>query len=76
MESTIFNPAQLKLINLVSVLNTPEELSGLQKVISDYLSQQLEGEINKLWDEGELSEEKLESFRSLHERTVYTKKQL
>ena len=76
MESTVFNPAQLKLINLVSVLNTPEELSGLQKVISDYLSQQLEGEINKLWDEGELSEEKVESFRSLHERTAYTKKQL
>ena len=76
MEATVFNPAQLKLINLVSVLNTPEELRGLQKVISDYLSQQLEGEINKLWENGGLSEEKIESFRSLHERTAYTKKQL
>ena len=49
MSATVFNPAQLKLINLVSVLNTPEELNGLQEVISDYLAKQLEGEINTLW---------------------------
>lgn len=76
MEATVFNPAQLKLINLVSVLNTPEELNGLQKVISDYLAKQLDSEISKLWEDGTLTEEKVESFRHLHERTPYTKKQL
>lgn len=76
MEATVFNPAQLKLINLVSVLNTPEELNGLQKVISDYLAKQLEGEINNLWEDGTLTDEKVENFRQLHERTPYTKKQI
>ncbi|MBR2360274.1 MAG: dephospho-CoA kinase [Bacteroidaceae bacterium] len=76
MEATVFNPAQLKLINLVSVLNTPEELNGLQKVISDYLAKQLEGEINNLWEDGTLTDEKVENFRQLHERTPYTKKHI
>ncbi len=76
MEATVFNPAQLKLINLVSVLNTPDELRGLQKVISDYLAKQLDSEINKLWEDGTLTAEKVESFRYLHERTPYTKRQL
>ena len=76
MVATVFNPAQLKLINLVSVLNTPDELSGLQKVISDYLAKQLDCGINKLWEDGTLTEEKVESFRHLHERTPYTKRQL
>ena len=76
MSATVFNPAQLKLINLVSVLNTPEELNGLQEVISDYLAKQLEGEINTLWEEGTLTEEKVEQFKHLHERTPYSKKQL
>lgn len=75
MEATVFNPAQLKLINLVSVLNTPDELRGLQKVISDYLATQLDSEINRLWEDGTLTEEKVESFRHLHERTPYTKRQ-
>ena len=76
MSATVFNPAQLKLINLVSVLNTPEELNGLQEVISDYLAKQLEGEINTLWEEGTLTEEKVEQFKYLHERTPYSKKRL
>ena len=73
---TIFSAAQLKMLDLVAVLKTPEELDGLQKVISDYLAKQLHGEIDRLWEEGDLTEEKVEGFRTLHERTPYKKQQI
>lgn len=44
------------------------------KTITDYLESQLQGELDKLWADGILNEEKVESFRTLHERTPYNKK--
>lgn len=46
---------------------------GLRKVITDYLSSQLQGELDRLWDNGTLSDKKIEALRSLHERTPYHK---
>ena len=71
---TVFNAAQLKI--MMAKLKTKEEIDGLQQVVSDYLAKLLHGEIDRLWEEGELSEEKVESFRTLHERTHYNKQQL
>lgn len=70
---TVLNEAQLQLLDLVSIMNTKEELEGLRKVITDYLSSQLQGELDRLWDNGTLSDKKIEGFRSLHERTPYHK---
>ena len=46
------------------------------KTITDYLGAQLKGELDRLWADGTLNEEKVESFRTLHERTPYHKKVL
>lgn len=69
----VLNEAQLQLLELVSVMNTKEELDGLHKVITDYLKSQLQDEMDKLWTDGTLTNEKVESFRTLHERTPYHK---
>lgn len=73
VKRTILNEAQLQLLDLVSVMNSKEELEGLRKVITDYLASQLQGELNRLWDDGTLNDEKVEGFRNLHERTPYRK---
>lgn len=70
---TILNEAQIELLDLVSIINSKEELEGLRKVIMDYLASQLKGEIDRLWDNGTLNDQKVESFRTLHERTPYNK---
>lgn len=70
---TVLNEAQLQLLDLVSIMNTKEEVEGLRKVILDYLSSQLQGELDRLWDNGTLNAQKVESFRSLHDRTPYHK---
>lgn len=72
-KATILNEAQLELLDLVSVMDSKEEIEGLRKVITDYLGAQLKEELDRLWADGTLNEEKVKSFRTLHERTPYHK---
>jgi hypothetical protein len=71
MTQTVFNNAQLEILNLMAYAKSSETLSDLKQVISDFFAQKVEDEVNLLWQNGELSEEKVESFRTLHERTPY-----
>lgn len=45
----------------------------MKKVISDYFVQMADAELDRMWNEGTLNEERIESFRHLHERTPYDK---
>ncbi len=71
MRTTVFNQAQMQLLDMMSFVRTPEMLAQLNQVISDYFAQQAQDEIDRLWQTGELNEQKVESFRYLHERTPY-----
>ena len=44
------------------------------KTTTDFMGAQLKKELDRLWTDGTLNEEKVESFRTLHERTPYHKK--
>ena len=70
-QTATFNQAQMQLLDMMSFVKTPEALSDLNKVISDYFARKADEEMNKLWDEGFLNDEKIEQFRHLHERTPY-----
>ena len=65
--------AQLQILDMLSFIKTPEALLDLNKVISDYFVQMADAELDRMWDEGTLNEERIESFRHLHERTLYNK---
>ena len=71
MEATVFNPAQMQLLEMMSFVNTPETLMQLKQVISDFFAKQAQEEIDRFWANGTLTEQKVESFRNLHERTPY-----
>ena len=71
MASTVLNEAQLELLRMMSVFNTPEAVADLKQAISNFFAQKAEEEIDKLWENGTLTEAKVEGFRSLHERTAY-----
>ena len=73
MATTVFNDAQLEVLRMMSVFNTPEAVKDLKQSISNYFAQKAEAEIDQLWSDGILTEGKVESFRSLHERTPYNK---
>ena len=67
------NPAQMQILDMMSFVKTPEALRDLNRVISDYFVQKADAEMNRMWDEGALDEDRIESFRQLHERTPYNK---
>ena len=64
---------QLQILDMLSFIKTPEALQDLNKVISDYFVQMADAELDRMWNEGTLNEERIESFRYLHERTPYNK---
>ena len=71
MEATVFNPAQLQLLEMMSFVKSEKALDELRQIISDYFASEAQAEIDRLWESGELNETKVESFRHLHERTPY-----
>ena len=71
MEPTMFNPAQMQLLEMMSFVKSEKALDGLKQVISDYFAMQAQMEIDSLWETGELNDDKVEGFRNLHERTSY-----
>ncbi len=71
MERTIFNEAQLQMLNMMSRIKTDEELNELRNVISDYYAQKAQKEIDSLWDAGILNQEKLDEIRKEQLRTPY-----
>jgi hypothetical protein len=71
MEATVLNDAQLELLKMMSFFSTPEALKDLKQAISNYFAKKAEEEIDRLWENGTLTEEKVDSFRNLHERTPY-----
>lgn len=72
-QTATLNQAQLQLLDMMSFIKTPEALSDLNRVISDYFVKKADAALNKMWDEGTLNEERIEGFRNLHERTAYNK---
>ena len=69
--ATTLNEAQIQILDMMSFIKSEETLNDLKKVISDFFAQQAQNEIDRLWENGELNETKVEGFRKLHERTPY-----
>lgn len=68
---TVFNQAQLDLLDMLSFVKSPKMLSELMQAVSDHFAKLAEEEVDFLWKNGTLDEAKVESFRHLHERTSY-----
>lgn len=66
-----FNPAQQALLNVVSCLQSNEDLLDLKKILIKFLNERMQREMDKLWDDGVWSAEKLEIMRDEHLRTPY-----
>lgn len=71
MQTRSLNPAQWEILEMTSFVNSDEMLVQMKQAIASYFAQMVQDEVNRLWETGELSEEKVESFRNLHERTPY-----
>ena len=71
LSPTTLNPAQIEVLNMMSFINTKSSWQHLKDALSEYFAKQLDEEIDRMWQNGTLNDEKVESFRTLHERTPY-----
>lgn len=69
--ASTFSPAQYEVLNVVSCLNVKEDLEALKDVLTQFLNSRLQKEIDRLYDNGTLSDEKMAEFAEQHLRTPY-----
>ena len=65
------NSAQVEVMNMMSFVNTKSSWLRMKEALAEYFAKQLDNEIDGLWENGTLTDEKVQSFATLHERTPY-----
>ena len=67
----MLNEAQLSILRLLGRMKTVEQVSELRQIISNYYAQKATEEMDRLWDEGQWSEQQNEAVLKEHLRTPY-----
>ena len=65
------NQAQMDFLRLLSHFTTEEEVKELNDLVCKYYAQKIDQEMDRLWDEGKWSQEKIEETLKEHLRTPY-----
>ena len=66
-----FNQAQQSVLNVISCLQSEQDLEDLKRTLIKFMNDRLQREMDKLWESGEMSNEKLQEMQSEHLRTAY-----
>ncbi len=70
-QRTMLNEAQLSILRLLGRMKTIEQVNELRQIISNYYAQKATEEMDRLWDEGQWSEQENEAVLKEHLRTPY-----
>lgn len=73
METITFSPAQVHVFNLVSHIKTALGLERLREQLTAFYAQQVDDELDALWESGQFDEKRLQELRGSHFRTPYKK---
>ena len=74
MERTVFNAAQLQILDLMAYVESEDTLNEIKDMMSNYFAQHAEKEIDKLWDSGQINNTVIEGWKHEHLRTSYKTK--
>ena len=74
MERTVFNAAQLQILDLMSYVESEDTLNEIRDMLSNYFAQKAEKAIDKLWDSGQINDSTIEGWKKEHMRTPYKSK--
>ncbi len=62
---TVFTPTQQYLLRMFAFDSSEETLNEVKKVLSEHFRNKAEKELDKLWDEGIVSQEKLDQINEM-----------
>ena len=65
------NQAQQAVLNVISCLQSEQDLADLKRTLVKFMNERKQREMDKLWESGEMSNEKLQKMQSEHLRTTY-----
>ena len=71
METTVLNSAQIMILESFASAKSQEEIDDLMDMLRNFYAKRLDKELERLWDEGILNQEKLDELRNQHLRTPY-----
>ena len=74
MEATVrqpFNQAQLELLSTMANLQSEADLIELKQTIARFFAERADREMERLWEDGTITEETLKSWEHEHMRTPY-----
>jgi len=66
---TVFNPVQLHLLKMFERNDTPEALDTLRVALTKFYAEQLAKQLNKMWDEGKITQQELDKLEFEHLRS-------
>ncbi len=70
-QTTIFNPAQMRILHMMSFIKTPNELDNLEDAIAQYFAQKVDAGMDALCDSGTITLDTIENWGKEHMRTPY-----
>lgn len=56
IQTSHFSPAQQAVLNVISCLQTDEDLADLKRLLVKFVNERLQLEMDKLWDSGAWSD--------------------
>ena len=68
MKATIFNPAQMRILQMMSFLKTPEQLANLENAISQYFAKKADEGLDMLCEYGTITLDTIEKWGKEHMR--------
>lgn len=71
VEQNGLNPTQMHLLKMFEFANSKKMLSELKKVLDKFYEDQINKEMDELWESGKMTDEKFDKILNSHLRTSY-----
>ncbi len=65
VQPTVFNPAQLYLLDVFSTIKSDEELNDIKQLVADYFAKKLDKMTEEMWESGELNQKRLDEINEM-----------
>ena len=66
-----FTPAQYEVVNMMSCLMRESDVVALKSILVRFINERLQGELDRLYEDGTLTDEKMSELAGRHLRTPY-----
>ena len=67
----LFTPAQYEVVNMMSCLKRESDVVALKSMLVSFINERLQGELDRLYEDGTLTDEKMSELAGQHLRTPY-----